>query len=271
MWPEPIGRGEGADALQIDTAVSLWNYGHYRNLKSLPEELALLRELGYGVELWSSFPGEDDLFGERARAWLRPVLEGMRVSLHTALSNEWEAHCKQIDAAAAWGAKVVVIHPSDLCADETGAFDRVLAREVVAYGRERGVSLALENGQLRFLAEAIEQVEGLGICLDVGHVYLTAEPMSAFLEALKSRLMHLHLQEVVAPAEGQFPMAARDHYELGTGGVPAEDWRRLLTTLQEIDFHGMGVFEIRPRPPWQTALRGTRFMDELAGMHRDAT
>jgi sugar phosphate isomerase/epimerase len=255
--------------LQIDTAVSLWNYGHYRNLKSLPEELALLRRLGYGVELWSSFPGEEDLFGERARAWLQPLLQGMQVSVHTALSNRWEAHCKQVDAAAAWGARVVVIHPSDLYVSGDTTLDQVLAREVVAYAQERGVALALENGQLPFLMEAIGQVEGLGICLDVGHVYLTSDPMSSFLNAFRSCLIHLHLQEVVAPAEAEFALAARDHYELGTGGVSVEDWRLLLTTLQEIDFHGMGVFEIRPRPPWQTALRGNWFIDKLAGNHRD--
>jgi sugar phosphate isomerase/epimerase len=251
--------------LRIDTAVSLWNYQHYRSLKSLPEELALLRELGYGVELWDTFPGADDLFGERARGWLRPLLEGMRISVHTALGNRWQVHCKQIDAAAAWGAEVVVIHPSDLYAGGGKTLDRGLAREAVAYGREQGVALALENGQLPFLAEAIEHVDGLGICLDVGHVYLTSDPMSAFLDTVKGRLIHLHLQEVGAAEERQFTAAAPDHYELGTGGVPAEDWRLLLTTLEEIDFHGMGVYEVRPRPPWQMALRGSRFLSELGG------
>jgi sugar phosphate isomerase/epimerase len=257
--------------LQIETAVSLWNFGHYRNVKSLPEELAVLKELGYGVELWNTFPGEEDLFGEQKREWLRPVLDGMQVSVHTALGNRWEVHCRQIDAAASWGARVVVIHPSDLYSDEGRILDRGLAREVVAYGQERGVAVALENGQLPFLVEAIKQVDGLRICLDVGHIYLTSEPMSAFLDELKSHLIHLHLQEVAAPAEGKYAMAAGDHYELGTGGVPIEDWCLLLTTLEEIDFAGMGVFEIRPRPPWQTALRGSWFMADLAGKGRDGT
>lgn len=255
--------------MHIDYAVSLWNYSHYRDLKSLREELVLLRELGYGIELWSTFPGQGDLYGENARMQLRPLLEGMRVSVHTALVDSWEAHCRQIDAAAAWEASVVVIHPSDLYLDGSQSLDRVLAREVVAYGRERGVAIALENGQLPFLGQAIEQVEGLGVCLDVGHVYLTSEPMSAFLDTLKSRLIHLHLQEVASPDEVRFATAARDHYELGTGGVPPADWELLMATLYEIDFHGMGVFEIRPRPPWQTALRGRRFLDQLADKGRN--
>ena len=42
-----------------------------------------------------------------------------------------------------------------------------------------------------------------------------------------------------------------------------------MATLHEIDFHGMGVFEIRPRPPWQTALHGRRFLDQLADKGRN--
>ncbi len=136
----------------------------------------------------------------------------------------------------------------------------------MAYASEKGVKLALENTKpwkLRDIAGAIDNVEGLGICLDVGHVYLREEPMREFLNALKERITHLHLQEIYSELESGLPLTGPDHYIPGTGGIPREDWELLFATLREIDFQGMGVFEIRPRNPLQTALLARDFVQGL--------
>ncbi len=138
-----------------------------------------------------------------------------------------------------------------------------LASDAVAYAADHDVRLALENGQLSFLVDAIENVEGLGICLDVGHVYFTPNPMSEFLEILKDRIIHLHIQDILPKTEDSLPRTARDHYTPGTGGVPAADWELLAETLKEVDFQGTAVFEILPRNPLQTALWGVNFMQKL--------
>jgi sugar phosphate isomerase/epimerase len=133
--------------LHIEYAISLWNYRHYANLGGLEHQIALIRQQGYGVELWADWRADEDLFDEANRERLRPVLEGMTVSLHTALGNSFAQHQKQIDAAAAWGGRVVVVHSRDLMSNTDGRLDVGLARDVVAYGAEHDVRIALENGQ----------------------------------------------------------------------------------------------------------------------------
>ncbi len=250
--------------------MSQWNYRHYSNVPSLERVIELLREQGYGIELWAGWQesgiakwgaDEADLFDEVGRRRLKAALEGMTVSLHTAGARTFGEHKKQIDAAADVGGEVVVLHPGNLCKEGRIELDAALCREAVAYGAERNVVLALENGDLPFLAEAIEQVEGLGICLDVGHVDATPEPMSAYLETLKGRLCHLHLQDVLSPPEQGLPGTGGDHYIPGTGGIPSEDWKLIAQTLRETDFSGIAVFEIRPRNPLQTALLARGFFD----------
>ena len=158
--------------MRIEYAVSIWNHTHHAAVGGIEEEIALIREHDLGVELWGTWRHEDDLYSEENRARLRPALLGMTVSLHSAFGRCWDHHRRQIDAAADWGAQVIVLHSSDLIPEAGGGLDAGLAREVVAYAAERQVRIALENGQLPFLMEAIEAVEDLGICLDVGHIYL---------------------------------------------------------------------------------------------------
>ena len=249
--------------MRIRYSVSLWNYSHYTNVLSLERVIALLREQDYGIELWGSWKEEKDLFDEVGRKRLKHVLQGMTVSLHTAGADTFDLHKKQIDAAVDLGAEVVVLHSSDFFTKTNRDLNVQLACKAVAYASEQGVRLALENGQLPFLVNAIEKVEGLSICLDVGHVYLTPDPMSKFLDALKERIIHLHIQDVLSEAEVGLPCTGKDHYIPGTGGIPDKDWNLFATTLQEINFRGIAVFEIQPRNPLQTAFLGRAFMQNL--------
>ncbi len=223
----------------------------------------LLREQNYGIELCPSLKEEKDLFDEVGRKRLKYLLEGMEVTLHTGGGNTFDFHQKQIDVAVDFGAEVIVLHPSNLVSRNNSNLDVQLASRAVAYAGERGVKLALENGKLPFLASTIERVERLGICLDVGHVYFTSDPMSKFLDVLKERIIHLHLQDIRPKGEDNLPHTAKRHYMLGTGGIPDTDWQLLAATLKEINFQGIAVFEIHPRNPLQTALLGMDFMQEF--------
>jgi len=247
----------------VEYSISLWNYGHYAGDFTLDDALAGIREGGYGVELWRNWRGERDLFDEAERAGLPAALEGMRVTLHTAGAKDFESHVRQIAVAQDVGAELIVLHPPDLKDQGNEGVDRELGQRAVDHAAERGVRLALENGPLAFLAEAIEKIEGLGICLDVGHVYFQPESMREFLEVLKGRLIHLHIQDTLPVAEQAASLGRKDHYIPGTGGIPPEDWQLIARTLDEIDFDGLAVMEIQPRRPLQTALLARDFMQAL--------
>ena len=248
--------------MKITYAVSLWNYTHYSDSPSLERICASLREHGYGIEVWPDWHDEPDLFSEAGRLRLKAALQGMPVTLHTSMvANSFERHKKQIDAAKAVGAPLVVIHPSDLYTAGAKTLDVGLTREAVAYGMEQGVRLALENGQRSFLTNAAGKVDDLRICLDVGHVYLNHEKMSDFLAELGTKLIHLHIQELLSEVElAQLPTTMKDHYIPGTGTIPHDDWERIGRTLHDVSYSGALVFEIQPRRPLQTALLGKEFL-----------
>ena len=275
--------------MRITYSVSLWNYGGYARVPSLERILAQLREREYGVEVWRSFVDEKDLFDQVGRARLKAALKGMPVSLHSAGGNTLGLHQVQIDAAADLGASVIVLHTANLLLKERvdleteqrargvpwleiaqsgkpSDLDLDLTRQAVAYAAERGVTLALENGidtaPFAFLTHAVDNVKGLGICLDVGHLYRpwdpdpTPDPMREFLDALREHIVHLHIDDAFPDTE------LDDHFAPGTGGIPVADWRLLATTLQEVDYRGMAVFEVRPRTPLETAALSKAFMQE---------
>ena len=48
--------------MKINYAISLWNFTHTSNPLPLPSVLNAVKEQGFGIELWSSYPGIPDLF-----------------------------------------------------------------------------------------------------------------------------------------------------------------------------------------------------------------
>jgi sugar phosphate isomerase/epimerase len=251
--------------MRIQYAISLWNFRHYAQVGTLEETLSQIREMGYAVELWSQFPGmPGNLYDEAARDSLKLALGGMAVSLHSGIVHSFAKQQVQVDAARDLGASILVVHPDEFFANgEVGHLDIALCRDVVAYAAEQGVRIALENGQLAFLEQALAKVDGLRICLDIGHIYKTSDSLAAYLAKLEDRLVHLHLQDLLPPADQELPHAGVDHYVPGTGCIPEQDWELLVARLQKIDFEGTAVFEIRPRNPYQNAHTASRFFTEL--------
>ncbi len=248
--------------MKLKYAISLWNYYHYSNPLSLERTIEEVRREGYGIEIWGAWQEETNLYDETVRGRLTSILRNMTTSVHTANVKTFEDHRMQIDAAAEWGARVIVFHKANLDLEGTDKLDTVLCRDIVAYAGDRQVKVALENGPLSFLSAAIEKVDDLSICLDVGHVYNTPEPMSSYLATLKERLIHVHIQDIL-PSEEKGVTSFRDHYIPGTGGIPQKDWELVLSVLNEINFEGVAVFEIRPRKPLQTALIARKFLSNL--------
>jgi len=254
--------------MKITYSISLWNFYHYSRQPSLERVIQTVRQAGYGIEIWGAWGDELNLYDAVGRKRLATMTEGMTVSLHSNVAQKREQMLEHIDTAAAIGGRVIVLHPDDLAiADDRKKPNLDYARWAVEYADRRGVRLALENGELGFLCETIEAVDGLGFCLDTGHPY-PGGSIADFLNALKHRLIHLHLQDILPQAEKNVPDAFGDHYILGTGGIPAADWQNLSHTLKEINFDGIGVFEIHPRNPLQTAFLGRGFIEGLVSSAR---
>ncbi|MHB1133237.1 MAG: sugar phosphate isomerase/epimerase family protein [Chloroflexota bacterium] len=257
----------------MNFGVSLWNYRHYADPPGLRDIFAHVRQQGYGLELWSRLHGEEDVFEAALREGLTAASQGIGLSLHSAGLRTLDEHRRQLDLAAQLGARVVVVHPFEIASAEPKRPDLALTRELVAYAGERGLRLALENlhdaWHLPYLVEAAQSVARLGICLDIGHVYAAGYPLADFLAALGERIIHLHIHDVIAQADLGLPVSAEKHYDQhyqpGSGTIPADDWRLLAAKLGEVGFHGTAVLEIRPRDPMQTALLGRRFMNGLLG------
>ncbi len=246
----------------LQYSISLWNYGHYSKKTDLPELLAHITDLGYGVEAW--WRSSRQIVELAEAGTLSDVMKGMPITLHTGKPNNFEEHVRQIEDAAKIDARTIVLHPSDLArADNPDEVDVELTAEVVQYAARNNIHMALENGKLTFLKSAIDAVDELKICLDVGHVYNQGGEMRDYLNTLKHRLHHLHLQDIARADENGLPLIGMDHYTPGTGGIPREDWLLIADTMKEIDFHGLCVFEIRPRNPFQTAREGQRYFTGL--------
>jgi len=249
--------------LRIDYYISLWNYTHCTAVPSLEHVLAEIRAAGYGAEPWTTWKDRESLIDETGRERLRVAADGMELTLHSGNITTFEGHKTHIDAAAHFGAALIVLHDPAV-APKDGVVDAALARDAVAYAAERNVTLALENGPLELLAEAIEKVDGLAVCFDVGHVYFTKHSMRDFVEALDERIVHLHLQDTLNPVERDtIPGAPGDHYVCGTGGIPRDDWEYLVAELARTRESITGAYELRPRPVLQLAMHARAYVEDL--------
>jgi sugar phosphate isomerase/epimerase len=240
--------------VRFNYRISLWNYFHYNRPGPLERVIGEIREAGYGVEIWPGWFDEDNLFDPIHRNRLRLLIGDMESSIHGGGPDTIERHRLQIETAADTGCDVIVVHAGQMRLGGEDP-DYQFAQSVLEMASANGVEITLENGPLPILLRALENLDGLGICLDVGHVYFTDDPMKAFVDGLDRSIRHLHIQDT---------LGALDHYVPGTGIIPEADWHYLLDRLEALEFNGAAVLEIRPRRPLQHAEQTKLFFEKLA-------
>jgi sugar phosphate isomerase/epimerase len=96
----------------------------------------------------------------------------------------------------------------------------------------------LEAPPFDLVLPLIEQ-QGVGICLDVGHLAWQGGGELAFLERHGERVREVHLHDAVHPSPAQ-GKRARDHLPLGQGEL---DHQALLRKLDEMGFDGCVIIE----------------------------
>ena len=215
-----------------------------------------------GVELWASKALDEPVPGsEEIDDLIEACSDAAFVTLH-ARGEYWAWNAlnlrDEIDFAARINAHTLVIHPECLrLHDPEARPDYPEIVRVLAYAKQRGVLVALENifDTMWSLDRALEEIgddpdeTNLGICLDVGHAHISSDagrhPVVNYIERYAAQLRHLHLHDNLG--------ANDDHLVPGLGTI---EWESLIDVLERVGFHGTAVFEVqRPRTEPEQAVR----------------
>jgi sugar phosphate isomerase/epimerase len=134
-----------------------------------------------------------------------------------------DEHRRHMEAAAALGARLYVIHP-DLQRRWKGWDKRVQREleasfeELAALQEDYGMTIAVENlpfvRHTHFKAPGDLDLKGLGLSLDVGHAAVTGT-LAAWLADGQYRLVHVHLHDNEGHVGGD------QHLPLGRGVIDA--------------------------------------------------
>jgi sugar phosphate isomerase/epimerase len=146
-----------------------------------------------------------------------------------------------LDLYLALGIRAAVLHPGGgKHQDPAARLDEQLRSlaELTGHVRGSGLVLCLENcssgDALRPLLAATSPDE-VGVCLDTGHLNLTAESQGGFIRACGPRLRALHLAENDRSGDQHaFPYARG-------GCVP---WDEVAAALAEVRYGGLLNFEV---------------------------
>ncbi|MFP4057629.1 MAG: sugar phosphate isomerase/epimerase family protein [Candidatus Brocadiia bacterium] len=159
-----------------------------------------------------------------------------------------EARRQAIDGLKPWldlylalGIRAAVLHPGGRHhAHPAALLDERLRSlaELAAHVRGSAMVLCLENcssgADLLPTLEATDPQE-VGVCLDTGHLNLTAEPQADFIRAVGPRLQALHLNDNDGTADQHnFPYARG-------GSVP---WQPIAAALEQGGYAGLLNFEV---------------------------
>lgn len=143
------------------------------------------------------------------------------------------------------GGAHVIVHTTDVARDGHDVGDRLRhcadSLRVIAHASAQiGVKLVVETplphligGQPEEFAWILGQLdEGVGVCIDTGHVSLGAG-WDRFVDVAGRRLVHIHAND----NRGQFD----DHLAPGDGVI---DWQRVRESLKAVEFTGWVVLEL---------------------------
>jgi sugar phosphate isomerase/epimerase len=136
-----------------------------------------------------------------------------------------DEHRRHLEAGAAVGARLYVVHPDWLPDGETARDPRVTAALAASFATlldlqdEYGVEVCVENmpgaGHSHFTRPGDLDLQGLGLVLDAGHASISG-CLDAWLADPRARLRHVHLHSNAGPGDDADP-----HLPVGAGVVDA--------------------------------------------------
>ena len=136
-----------------------------------------------------------------------------------------DEHRRHLEASAAIGARLYVVHPDWRPDDDTPRDPRVVEALAASFEAllelqdEYGVEIVVENmpgaGHSHFTHPGDLDLQGLGLLLDVGHASITG-CLDAWLDDPRATLRHVHLHSNAGVGDDADP-----HLPVGAGAVDA--------------------------------------------------
>ena len=250
----------------LNLSVSTWNYISQAQDADLSDVIREIKQDGFGIELWMSWTPNREQFNQENLPAIKKQLEGFGcVTVHASNASMRQ----NIDVAAYLGAEVVVVHANYLglpTANNQPIEGWGQAEKVAAYAKDKGVILALENGPLAVMRQAVDRLH-IGICVDVGHAHLDqagagSEPVIRFLTEFAEDLAVIHIHDNHSATPGQpFRVAGKsidEHLKPGDGTI---HWARVFEHIRSIRFDGPCVLELKTSHARQAAMRAREFLN----------
>lgn len=236
--------------------------------RTVVEATQRITSLNLGVEIWTCLQAAGQSLSDTDCAALHAAgTDAPFISMHTQI-DRWDRRslCQEIDQCAALGATTLVLHDVTLdCHHPASKPDYPEIMRLARRARAHGLALAIENSKnnLWLLDQILDRIgddpqkTNIGICIDVGHAYMSTDagrqPIRAYLERYKEQLIHLHLHD----NDGGEDV----HRVPGEGSI---DWPGALETIHQIDYRGPAVIELHSTgDPIADIKRATRFFAHL--------
>jgi len=250
--------------MAVNLSASTWNYlCAYGDEADLPLAIGEICDAGFGVELWINWWAEPEAVAVDQWPELVKMLDGCRVSAHSALSGwDEEAFRTEVKMAQYLGASVLVVHAGALGMAEDGDGDSDLDRCSFAaeYARSEGVTVALENtpypGNTEMVRAAIGAAPDLRVCIDLAHAHIVRQEPAEMIKQFGRKVVHIHVSDNGGEED--------EHLTPGDGDIPEQIWERAFRALADMDNSGQIVMEIRSTEPKSEAQRGARFVRNVA-------
>jgi sugar phosphate isomerase/epimerase len=250
--------------------------------KSIFDCLELVRQSGFSMIEICSFPAHLDYHDlDAVRRAARQIEElGMEAySFHAPFAPHIDISALEADrrgvalkeimmaaeAAAILQVRYFVIHPgpeqeekSDLpCVERFQRMQNAanVLDQVALHCRKLGIGCVLENklphllfgntSDILWILGAMKSIN-VGTCLDTGHAYLSGD-LDNVVHKLSGHLQMIHANDNDRSYD--------DHKPPGEGKI---DWKRLLTELSQIEFHGGLILELSGNQASDIVLAGAR-------------
>jgi len=249
--------------MSLNLSASTWNYlSAHGERADLPMAIGEISESGLGVELWLNWWINPEAVSPRQWPEIDKMLDGARVSLHSAL-NTWDSDGfnTEIKLAKYVGASVLVIHAVGLgLTTDHGEPDTTPCIFASDYADSEGVVLALENDpsfeSADLLETALDAAPKLGMCIDLAHAFIVEPELPELITRFGQRIVHVHASDNHGKKD--------DHLIPGDGGISAETWQAVFRTLAGMDYAGEFVMEIRSPDPKASSHKGGLFLQKMA-------